>query len=251
MDKLPKLYGELAEWWPVLSAPEDYAEEAAFYQELLISSCSFPAHTLLELGSGGGNNASHLKKHFQMTLVDQSPGMLKVSQALNPECDHIQGDMRTIRLGRQFDVVFIHDAIVYMTSEADLRCALRTAYLHCRPGGAAVFAPDHTRENFKVSTEHGGHDRGERALRYLDWTLDPDPTDSTYLYIMVYLLREGVEDFRSVLDKHVCGLFSQQQWLEWINQAGFVARSVPFSHSEIEPGTCDVFVGYKPLDSET
>jgi hypothetical protein len=27
---VPKLYGELASWWPLLSSPDDYAEEAAF-----------------------------------------------------------------------------------------------------------------------------------------------------------------------------------------------------------------------------
>jgi hypothetical protein len=27
----PKLYTTLAPWWPLLSAPADYAEEAAFY----------------------------------------------------------------------------------------------------------------------------------------------------------------------------------------------------------------------------
>jgi ubiquinone/menaquinone biosynthesis C-methylase UbiE len=247
IEGLPRLYRDLASWWPVLSAPEDYAEEAAFYQNLLVCSCHEVPRTLLELGSGGGNNASHLKKHFQMTLVDLAPGMLEVSRALNPECEHIQGDMRSIRLGRLFDTVFIQDAIGYMASEADLRSALQTAYLHCRPGGAAVFAPDFTRENFKPSTGHGGHDRGVRAMRYLDWSMDPDPTDSTYLYVMVYLLREGADQLECVLDKHVCGLFSRAEWLQWITEAGFEAKSVPFVHSEIEPGACEVFIGYKPL----
>ena len=250
IEGLPKLYRELADWWPVLSTPEDYAEEAAFYQDLLVSTCSFVPQTLLELGSGGGNNASHLKQHFRMTLVDLSPGMLQVSQALNPECEHIQGDMRTARLGRQFDAVFIHDAIVYMTSEADLRSAIRTAYVHCRPGGAAVFAPDHTRENFKEETDRGGHDRGNRAMRYLEWAIDPDPQDDTYLFLMVYLLRQGSGQIECVLDKHICGLFSQDQWLRWISQAGFEAHAVPFVHSEFGPGSCDVFVGHKPLTAK-
>jgi hypothetical protein len=35
------------------------------------------AAPLLELGSGGGNNASHLKSRFQMLLVDRSPTMLQ------------------------------------------------------------------------------------------------------------------------------------------------------------------------------
>jgi hypothetical protein len=184
-----------------------------------------------------------------MTLVDLAPGMLEVSRALNPECEHIQGDMRTVRLGRQFDAVFIHDAIVYMTTEDDLRRALQTAFIHCRPGGAALFAPDHTRENFNPSTDHGGHDHSRHSLRYLEWSWDPDPSDSTYLLAMVYLLRDGAEDLECVLDRHVCGLFSHAQWLNLITEVGFQASSVPFIHSEVEPGTCDLFMGWKPLEN--
>src|SRR5690242_17703724 len=103
---------------------------------------------VLELGSGGGNNASFMKGAYEMTLVDISPGMLAVSRAINPECQHIEGDMRMLRLGRTFDAVFVHDAICYMTSAKDLKAAMRTAYEHCRPGGLALFVPDHVRETF-------------------------------------------------------------------------------------------------------
>ncbi len=250
MEELPKLYRELADWWPVLSAPEDYAEEAAFYEQVLRSACSFEPKTLLELGSGGGNNASFLKKHFQVTLVDLAPGMLAVSQALNPECEHHQGDMRTVRLGRQFDLVFIHDAIVYMDSEADLRKAMQTAFLHCRPGGAVFFAPDHTRENFKPQTSHGGHDRAGRSLRYLEWMLEPNP-NGTYLSVMTYLLREGSGEVRCILDQHLCGLFSRTEWLQWMKETGFEAWGVPFVHSEIPPGDNEFFVGRKPSPDKT
>jgi SAM-dependent methyltransferase len=189
----PKLYGELAAWWPLLSAPADYVEEAAFYQRTLLEASERSCQTLLELGSGGGNNASHLKARFSMVLVDRSPGMLQVSRALNPECEHLEGDMRTVRLGRQFDGVFVHDAVAYMTTETDLRRVIETAYVHCKPGGAALFAPDHVRENFRASTDHGGHDGVNRSLRYLEWTWDPDPADSSYVVDYAYLLREGVD----------------------------------------------------------
>ena len=178
-DQLPRLYRELAEWWPLLSTPSDYAEEAAFYQRTLLDACRRPCETLLELGSGGGNNASHLKARFRMTLVDPARGMLGVSRGLNPECEHVDGDMRSVRLGRQFDAVFVHDAICYMTSEADVRRAIETAWAHCKPGGGALFCPDHVRENFTEEADHGGHDGPDRGLRYLEWTWDPDPADST------------------------------------------------------------------------
>ncbi len=243
--ELPRLYRDLAEWWPLLDAPEDYAEEAEFYRQTIVSSCELPPHSLLELGSGGGNNASHLKRHFQMTLVDLSPGMLEVSRRLNPECEHLQGDMRTVQLDRTFDAVFIHDAIEYMTSEADLRRAFRTASDHCRPGGAALFAPDHSRETFRPRTDHGGYDRGRRRLRYLEWSWDPDPQDTTYLTAMVYLMREGDDPVQVVQDLHVCGLFPHEAWIRAIKDAGFQANSAFLVHSEIDPGTVPVYIGLK------
>jgi len=243
---LPKLYTELSSWWPILSAPADYEEEASFYGTMLLGAGDAPATTLLELGSGGGNNASHMKKRFEMVLVDPAPGMLAHSRALNPECEHFQGDMRDVRLGRTFDRVFIHDAICYMTTEADLRAAIETAFVHCRPGGAALFAPDHIRENFAPSTDHGGHDDGERGLRYLEWTWDPDPADSTYTVDYAYMLREADGSVRVVHDRHIEGLFSRADWLRILEDAGFQARSVVFDHSELEPGTYELFVGIKP-----
>ena len=154
----PKLYSALASWWPLLSSPADYAGETASYRKTLIKASTHPSGTFLELESGGGNNASHLKAYCQMTLVDRSSAMLGVRRALNPECEHVEGEMRTVRLESEFDCVFVHDAIAYMATESDLRRAVKTAFVHCKPGGAALFAPDHVRENFRGSTQHGGHD---------------------------------------------------------------------------------------------
>src|SRR5438046_2614247 len=64
-----QLYGDLAAWWPLISAPEEYTEEAATAAAVL-NSASIPVRDVLELGSGGGHNAVHLKKHFRLTLVD-------------------------------------------------------------------------------------------------------------------------------------------------------------------------------------
>src|SRR5688572_11928375 len=242
----PKLYTELASSWPVFSTPVDYAEEAAIYQRELENASERPLRTLLELGSGGGNNASYLKKRFEMTLVDLSDGMLEVSRELNPECEHIQGDMRSARLGREFDGVFVHDAVCYMTTEADLRAAIETAFIHCAPGGAVLFAPDHVRENFSTSSSHGGEDGDAESVRYLEWTWDPDPRDTMYVVDYAIMLRSRDGSVRVEHDHHVEGLFSRDDWLRFLTEAGFDATVVPCEHSEIEPGTYEVFVGRKP-----
>ena len=236
----PRLYADLASWWPILSDPADYRDEAPLVRRLLIDNCAAPPRTLLELGSGGGNNASHLKGDFEMTLVDVAPGMLAVSRALNPECEHIEGDMRTVRLERVFDAVFIHDAVMYMTTEGDLRRAMETAFVHCRAGGVVVIAPDHTRELFVPGTRHGGHDGPKRAMRYLEWSYDPDPTDTTTLTDFAYILREEDGSVRVEFDRHVTGLFPQKDWLRLLSAVGFEPSAVRDQYGR------DVFVGRRP-----
>jgi SAM-dependent methyltransferase len=242
------LYGaELAPWFHLLTPPEEYAEEAAFALGLLREHVVGPLETLLELGSGGGNMASHLKGGLRLTLTDLSPEMLSLSASLNPECEHLVGDMRTVRLPQTFDAVLIHDAICYMTTEADLRAAMVTAIEHLRPGGVAVFVPDHVRETFEVGTDHGGNDgpaspdgRPGRALRYLEWTTDPDPTDLTYQVDYALLLRDPDGAIEVRRDQHIEGLFARETWLDLLADVGFTPHWVLDSDGRV------VFAGTRP-----
>jgi len=223
----PKLYQELAPWFHLLTSPVDYEKEAELYRRLLVEQARGPVETVLELGSGGGNNASHLKRHLTLTLVDRSPEMLALSRDLNPELDHVEGDMRSVRLGRTFDAVFVHDALAYILTEPDLHAVFETAATHCRPGGSALFVPDYLQETFEPRTKHGGHDSadGQRGLRYVEW-VRRDPSDQTrHVVDFAYLIREG-EEVRVEHDRHVCGLFAQETWLRRLDATGFEVQVV-------------------------
>jgi SAM-dependent methyltransferase len=242
-----KLYESLAAWWPLLSPPEDHAEEVAFFLPLVAEVTAQGSASLLDLGSGGGNNALHMKAAFKsVMLVDLAAEMLAVSRELNPDCKHQQGDMRTVRLGRTFDVVFVHDAIDYMTTLPDLRHALETAFIHCVPGGMAVFVPDHVRETFEPSTDHGGADGDDRALRYLEWSYDPDANDSTIVTDYVVVYREGDDLAQMELDRHVTGLFGRDEWLSLLHEVGF--QQINFV---IDPFHRHVFVARKANEPST
>ncbi len=241
-----RFYSDLAPWWPLISPPEEYAEEAA-YAAALLDSASIPMRDVLELGSGGGHIAVHLKERFAMTLVDLSQEMLEVSRRLNPECAHQQGDMRRLRLGITFDAVFVHDAVDYMTTELDLHRAMETAFVHCRPGGVAVFVPDHTAETFEPSTDHGGSDDDEsrRGARYLEWTWDPDPADTWVQTEYVFLLREADGAMQVVHEAHCTGLFGRNVWLRLLAEVGFDAYTFTEQTSD-DRTPRELFVGRRP-----
>jgi hypothetical protein len=220
---LPSLYSEHASWFHLLTSPADYEEEAALYVELLQQAAPRPLDTLLELGSGGGNNALWYKRRVpHVTLTDLSPPMLALSQSINPDCEHLPGDMRSLRLGRTFDAVFVHDAIAYLVTEEDLAACFATAAAHLDRAGVALFVPDCVLETFVPSTHTGGHDApdGSRGLRYLEWEWDRDPADTTCQVDFACLLRDR-NSVRAVHDHHECGVFPEPTWHRLIGAAGF------------------------------
>jgi SAM-dependent methyltransferase len=237
------MYSDLAPWFHLLTHPSDYRDEAAFVTRVVEEVAIGEARTLLELGSGGGNNASHLKARFECTLTDISPEMLALSRTLNPECEHLEGDMRTLRLRRTFDVVFVHDAIAYLTTEDDLRAAIETAAVHARPGGVVILTPDATTEIFNPRTDHGGHDGEDgRSLRYLEWIHPADGT--TYPVDYLIIARGPGEEVRVVHDRHVLGLFPRATWERLVLDAGLELVDTTVENPyELEQAA---FVGRRP-----
>ncbi|WP_053171038.1 class I SAM-dependent methyltransferase [Streptomyces sp. SBT349] len=237
-----RLYGDLARWWPLISPIEGYEGDAGIVTEMF-ALAEHPVREVLELGSGGGHTAYHLRSRYALTLVDLSREMLAVSRGLVPDAEHLRGDMRDLRLGRTFDAVLVHDAIDYMTTADDLSAALRTAYAHCRPGGVAAFFPDHVAETFEPVTDCGGGDADDGSgARYLEWSLPTEPGATTVRTEYTFTLREADGTVRSVHETHVTGLFAVADWQRLLGEAGFHVSTVR------ESGGHDrtMFIGHRP-----
>jgi SAM-dependent methyltransferase len=243
----PRLYDDLAYLWPMLSPPSHYEAEAAVLRGLIERHCRVPADQrchILELGAGGGHTLVHLVEDYGCTAVDLSGPMLANCRRLVPGAQAVVGDMRSVRLDRTFDAVFIHDAVDYMLSGSDVKQALETAAVHLKPGGLCVIAPTYTRETFiDGDVADDGTTTDSAELTYFTFVHDPDPSDDTFEMILLYLIRDnqtrGVE---VVEDRHTCGLFSEEQWLAWVTDAGFNARQEEADAGN-EPWT--LFVGIK------
>lgn len=239
-----RFYQDLAAWWPLVSPVADYRDEATFVAELFLERRP-DAKTMLELGAGGGHNAHYLKDRFSLTLTDLSEPMLGLSKGLNPECEHVPGDMRSLRLDRSFDAVFVHDAIDYMTTEHDLAAAFATAAAHLEAGGIAVFMPDDLRETFDPVTNHDGSDGPDgRGVRFLEWTHDPDPDDTEVVTEYVFCFRQPDGAIQVVHESHHTGLFTEDTWLRLLGAAGF-AVDVVQEITEDERAPRRIFVGEK------
>jgi SAM-dependent methyltransferase len=190
-----RLYRDLASWWPLISPPQEYTEEAVYLSALLCT----------------------------LTLVDISPDMLEVSRRLNPECEHRLGDMRAIRLAESFDAVLVHDAIDYITSQDELRQVIGTAFAHCKPGGIALFVPDHVADTFAELTGSGGGatDADGRRGSFQERTWDPDPCDDWVQAEYQFTLRAADGTTEVVRETHRLGSFSEDTWQRALSQAGF------------------------------
>ena len=241
---LPRMYTEFAHYWPVISDPADYAHEATYWRDALRSRLGPGRQPILELGVGGGNNLSHLTDDFEATAVDLSPAMLEAARRINPGVELHVGDMRSVRLGRTFAAVLIHDAIAYLCSEEDLRAAFATAAAHLEPGGVFITSPDWLTETFEEpSVDTGTNSRDGVTFTTIEYTWDPDPTDTAIESRVWYVIREG-GGLRVEEDRHVTGLFPRATWLRLMDEAGFDAEVIDYpGYSDGRPGW--LFVGTK------
>lgn len=238
-------YGELASLWPLVSPVEHAAEESAEIVRLLRQRVPH-ARSLLELGSGGGHVAYHLKRAFECHLTDISEPMLEVSRRLNPDCTHAVGDMRTLDLGRRFDVVLAHDAIDYMSSEGDLRAAFDTAWRHLVPGGMACFVPDDVSETFEPGTDVSGSDGTDgQAVRLFEWAEPVNAGCSTVTVHYAFLVRHADGRVQSFHEAHTVGLFPRATWERLLAERGFAVEVVVEQTTESRRGRL-LFLARKP-----
>jgi hypothetical protein len=249
-----RLYRDMAGWWPLISPLEEYGSDAASVSRAF-GAASVPVRTALDLGSGGGHVAWHLNGQLDLTLVDRSAEMLAVSRELNPDCEHIEGDMLTIRLGRFFDAVLVHDAVDYVTTEDELLMVARTAFAHCRPGGISVFAPDHTGDTFRPGTGGGGgSDDTGRQASFRERTSDPDPADEWIQAEYEFTLRTPDNRVQVVRESHRLGAFRYETWRRVLVAAGFDPEpgdvAAAYSGPGGEGGARHLFVGHRPSPAQ-
>jgi ubiquinone/menaquinone biosynthesis C-methylase UbiE len=200
-----------------LADPAEYEDEVMVYVDLIKRTAAEPPSTLLHLGSGAGGHDSIFKRHFAVTGVDLSLGMLNKARVAHPDIDYLEGDMRTLRLNRQFDAVVIPDSIDYMASQDDLWLAIKTAVAHLKNSGVLLVVAK-TEETFQNNNfAYTGEKDGVHVTLLENNYINPF-RPNTYEATFVYLIRQQGE-LTIQIDHQVLGLFSQATWEKVFNDA--------------------------------
>ena len=154
--------------------------------------------------------------------------MLAVSRQLNPECEHLRGDMRTVRLGRTFDAVFVHDAVDYMTDRGRPAAGRwgrpsRTA----GPAASRCSCPITIAETFEPGPDTAAATVPTGvASASSTGSGTPTPTTRRSLTEYAFLLRDADGAVRVVHETHRTGLFGRETWLRLLADAGFEPDAV-------------------------
>ena len=208
-------YNELAWTDDWLVDTGEHEDEVKVYVDLIKQVAVKPPRTLLHLGSGSGSYDQIFKRYFAVTGVDLSLGMLNKARAAHPDIEYIEGDMRTLRLGRQFDAVVIPDSIDYMASLDDLQKAIQTAVEHLKIGGVLLVVGK-TEETFKNNNFAYTGEKDGVHVTLLENNYANPFRPNIYEATFVYLIRQQGE-LNMHTDHQVLGLFSQATWEKVFN----------------------------------
>jgi SAM-dependent methyltransferase len=139
------VFGNYARYYDLLYKEKDYAGETSYIHDLLQQFGKNPK-SILELGCGTGKHAMLLaEKGYAVAGVDQSEEMLaqareRLKSLLNNKIELKLGDVRNVRLNKQFDaVISLFHVMSYHITNADLCGAFETAKVHLKPGGIFIF----------------------------------------------------------------------------------------------------------------
>jgi ubiquinone/menaquinone biosynthesis C-methylase UbiE len=217
------LYAQLAKYYDRIYWSKDYGREARFLVELFRRN-GVTGKRLLEVGCGTGNHTKVFAgKGYRVTALDISGDVLDIARRkVRKGARFVQGDMRRLDAsieGGYDAAVCLFSTISYNTTNLDLRRTLGGIFRHLNEGGILAFDTHFTKEAFL-----DGY-RGEDIFddgRVIGARLSVSKRRASVGEIsFTYLIKDGPRVITLRNDIHRLGLFSPNELLESMKEAGF------------------------------
>jgi SAM-dependent methyltransferase len=199
------------------AAGKDYAADAESI-DALVREHNPTAQALLDVACGTGRHLTYLQRHYQVEGVDVDAAMVEQARRTMPRVTFGVADMRTLALGRRFDVVIcLFSAIGHILDDTEFKETITRMAQHLRPRGILIIdgwvRPEDwaSRPPAVISAEEG-----ELRVIRMGWTRREG--DLTFLE-MHHLVgdADGVEYFR---EDHVLRLRPDAATIALMEEAG-------------------------------
>ena len=234
------LHNQLSKYYDKVYSFKDYLDEAVRLQNLIIKYVESGGNTLLDVACGTGLHLKHLKDDFSCTGVDVSKSMLKIARKNAKGVTFKEADMKTLNLGKQFDVIIcLLSSIGYVKTAMSLEKTIQNFSRHLKKGGLALIEPSHAK-SFYVSGEPRitTYDGKDAKIARVNFTKIRQTTAVLNMHI---LIAEKGKDAKYFVDRHELGLFGINNTLRIMKAAGLKSK---YLKSGLMTGR-ELFVGIK------
>jgi trans-aconitate methyltransferase len=222
------MYGRSARIYDLLytgTGIKDFAAEAEQLHRIIAGECP-GAKTLLDVACGTGAHLALLERWYTVEGVDASEAMLEVARRRLPDVRMHRADMRTLDLGRTFDVVTcLFSSIGYVTDAEEMKTTIGRLASHVAPGGVLILdgwvRPDAWSTDHHVSADVAEDDKTQVARV----AFSRRAGDITELE-MHHLVRSG-ENVDYFVENHSLRLVPTSEYVAAVEAAGLRATVLP------------------------
>ena len=171
---------------------------------------------------GRRQQRSHMKHRVkQLVLTDCRTACWRTAARSIPNASITSATCASVRLNREFDAVFVHDAISYLTTEADVAKAIETAFVHCRAAAVRCSPPimcvrRSMPQPIAVAKTAALGRCGISNGRGIRIPAIPPAPPTTRM-----CCASPMDPVSGVHDRHIEGIFPRETWLRLFRQAGF------------------------------
>ena len=234
------LHNKLAKYYDRVYSFRDYLDEAVRLQNLIIRYLESGGNTLLDIACGTGRHLKYLKDDFSCTGVDVSKNMLKIARKNAKGVTFKEADMKTLRLGKQFDVIMcLLSSIGYVKTTARLENTIQNFSRHLKKGGLALIEPSNAKSRYVCGeprvTTYEGKDVKIARINYTNFR------QATAVLNMHLLIAERGKDAKYFVDRHELGLFGINNTLRAMKAVDLKSK---YLKNGLMPGR-ELFVGIK------